>query len=73
MEEQIIKQITITPPRISLKKSTTSGKYGWEISSSQGENLKEIINNIEEANKIMLEKFPKEMISIKKEEVEKKV
>ena len=54
MEEQKI--TTITHARVTLKKSQT-GKYGWDIASSEGENLKEIIEGIEEAHKIMLTKF----------------
>ncbi len=53
MEEQIIK--TISTSRITLKKLTKS--YNWEIATSDGETLKEIIKTIEEANNLMLEKY----------------
>ena len=54
MEEQRI--ITSTRPRVTLKKLSGS-KYAWEISLSDGENLTEIIEEIEKANNLMKDKF----------------
>ena len=66
MEEQKITQTTITTssPKVTLKKSV-SGKYAWEIGSSEGNNLTEIIAEIEKANNLMLEKFKKEGVQPK--------
>ena len=54
MEDQKI--ITITKSRVTLKK-LSKGCYNWDISSSEGENLTEIIGEIEKANNLMKEKF----------------
>ena len=54
MEDQKI--ITSTSPRVTLKKLSGS-KYGWDISLSDGENLTDIIEEIEKANNLMKEKF----------------
>ena len=53
MEEQKI--TTLTKPRVTLKKY---GKgYSWDIALSEGENLTEIIEEIEKANNLMKQKF----------------
>ena len=59
MEEQKINESTrsMFPPRITLKKMSKG--YNWEISSSEGDTLKEVIKKIEEANKLMIEKYGK--------------
>ena len=62
MEEQKI--TTITKPRITLKKLST-GIYNWDISSSEGETLTEIIEEIEKANNLMKSKFKKEGVQKK--------
>ena len=56
MEEQIIR--TIFSPRVTLKKNTKG--VSWEIASSSKDSLeeiKEIIEIIEEADKLMISKF----------------
>lgn len=75
MEEQKI--ITTTKPRITLKKTT--GKYNWDIASSESGSLAEIkliISELETANEIMMGKFsgnPEHRpYKVKKEEVKKK-
>ena len=56
MEEIITK--TIISPRVSLKKNSKG--IGWEIASSSKDDLEEIkgiIEIIEETDKLMIEKF----------------
>ena len=59
MEEQIIKTIGSTKPRVTLKKLTDG--FNWDIGISESGNLEEIklmIKDLEEANNIMKERFP---------------
>ena len=56
MEETKI--TTTTKPRVSLKQSVT-GKMGFELASSEGENLTEIIEGVEKAYLLLLKKFRK--------------
>ena len=47
-----------TTPKVTLKKLAKG--YGWDIALSEDLTLSEIIEKVEEANNIMLEKFGKE-------------
>lgn len=61
MEEQITR--TIQAPRVTLKKSTMkSERYGWEISTSDNQDLTEIVERIEEADKLIRKKFKRGII-----------
>ena len=60
MEEQKI--ITITAPRINLKRNFL-GQLGWELSFSSEDGIEEIIKEIRNAHKMMLEKFEEEIKS----------
>jgi len=62
MEEQIIR--SITGPRVMMKKGIKGNKFGWEISSSNSEDRKEI--------RKIIKMLKEESLEInKKEEVKK--
>ena len=53
MEEQQVK--TIVAPRIILKKMSKG--YNWDIATSEGETITEIIEIVDKANKLMIGKY----------------
>ncbi len=53
MEEQKIN--TKTNPRVTLRKMSKG--YNWDLSTSEGDTLAEIMEIIDEANKKMFEKY----------------